>query len=110
VVQRVIQWIHAGEVADPPGISMYTDIGTKERPRWISRRDTCKLEGSNTRDHAVFQPGHISSVKGNARITLSIVRRNHKRQARGSPPYQITFSAQLSFCAPLFTQVFTCVI
>jgi hypothetical protein len=108
VVQRVIGWIDAGEVADPPNLSMYTDIGTKERPRWISRRDTCKLEGSNTRDHAVFQPGHTSAQKANARLALSIVRRNHDRQAGNPPPHQSTFSAHLlSRCVPLITQVLT---
>jgi hypothetical protein len=54
---------------------MYTQIeGQGKQPRWVSRRDTCKVEGSNTRDHAVFQPGHIASEKAHRRILTSVVR------------------------------------
>ena len=80
LVERVVRWIDAGEVADPEGLDMYTNIGTEENPHWISRRDTCKVEGSNTKDHKVFQAGHTASPKAQRRLLLSVARRNHDRQ------------------------------
>ena len=78
--KRVLKWINDGEVADPEGEEMYTNIGTLENPHWISRRDSCKVEGSNTLDHNVFQPGHTASQKAHRRMLLSVARRNHDRQ------------------------------
>ena len=91
LVDRVCTWIDRGEVADPvSGREMWTNIAPPGKPpRWISRRDTCKVEGSNTLDHAVFQPGHTASSKAHQRMLLSVVVRNHKRaiEHRGAPDF-----------------------
>lgn len=90
VVNRVVGWIECGEVADPPGVTMWANHGTEDAPRWVSLRDTCKLEGSNTRDHAVFRPGHTASRKAHRRMLQSVARRNHSRQIdyRGGPNFK----------------------
>ncbi|KAK3240359.1 hypothetical protein CYMTET_49792 [Cymbomonas tetramitiformis] len=80
LVERVCTWIDNGEVADPDGLEMYTNLGTEDDPHFISRRGTSKVEGSNPRDHRVFQPGRTGLTKAHRRLLWSVVRRNHKRQ------------------------------
>lgn len=55
----------------PPPTTRSTNNGSDENSRWMSVRDTCKVEGSNRRDHAVFQPGHTASQKSHRRIDTS---------------------------------------
>lgn len=88
---RVIKWIEAGEVCDPEPIDkMYTNLGTEDAPKYICRRDTWKLEGSNTRDHEVFQRASTDPWKAHDRHLQDVVRRNHAKQIKftGAPDFR----------------------
>ena len=91
LVQRVVKWIEAGEVCDPEPIDkMYINLGTEDAPKYICRRDTCKLEGSNSRDHEVFQCASTDPWKAHDRLLQDVVRRNHAKQIKftGAPDFR----------------------
>ena len=79
---RVEKWIRDGEVADPPGVLMYTNLGSEEQPRYKSRRDTSKLEGSNAKDHAIFQPARVTCQKAHRRMLQHVVMCNTRIERR----------------------------